>query len=114
MWLADRRGSRRLHALGDIGNRWLPQTTCADCAQAIFCRRRHQPRRPPLAKIRPGSPAPAIGPGTAVGTKDPWSIKRVATIPFTSLDDDVSGDGRVNDGGTPTTCRSRMKPGPLL
>ena len=26
--------------------------------------RRHQPRRPPIAKIRPGSPAPAIGPGT--------------------------------------------------
>src|SRR5262245_33700855 len=33
--------------------------------QAIFFRRRHQPRRPPLAKIRPGSPAPAMGPGTA-------------------------------------------------
>ena len=30
---------------------------------AIFCRRHHQPRRPPLAKIRPGSPAPAMGPG---------------------------------------------------
>jgi hypothetical protein len=27
-----------------------------------FCRRRHQPRRPPPAKIRPGSPAPAMGP----------------------------------------------------
>jgi len=27
--------------------------------QAIFRRRRHQPRRPLLAKIRPGSPAPA-------------------------------------------------------
>jgi hypothetical protein len=24
----------------------------------------HQPRRPPLAKIRPGNPAPAMGPGT--------------------------------------------------
>jgi hypothetical protein len=32
--------------------------------QAIFFRRRHQPRRPPLAKIRPGSPAPAMGTGT--------------------------------------------------
>ena len=31
---------------------------------AIFCRRRHQARRPPLVKIRPGSPAPKIGPGT--------------------------------------------------
>src|SRR5215831_13995817 len=38
-------------------------------AQAIFCRRRHQPRRPPPAKIRPGRPAPARGPGTAVGAK---------------------------------------------
>jgi hypothetical protein len=33
-----------------------------DAAQGI--RRRHQPRRPPQAKIRPGNPAPAIGPGT--------------------------------------------------
>src|SRR5215471_1863476 len=32
--------------------------------QATFHRRRHQPRRPPPAKIRPGSPAPAMGPGT--------------------------------------------------
>ena len=27
--------------------------------QAVLRRRRHQPRRPPVAKIRPGSPAPA-------------------------------------------------------
>jgi hypothetical protein len=33
--------------------------------------RRHQPRRPPLAKIRPGSPAPAMGLGTAEGVADP-------------------------------------------
>jgi hypothetical protein len=33
--------------------------------QAILCRRRHQPRRPPLAKMRPGRPAPAMGPGTS-------------------------------------------------
>ena len=31
--------------------------------QAIFRRRRHQPRRPPLPKIRPGSPAPTMGAG---------------------------------------------------
>jgi xanthine/uracil/vitamin C permease (AzgA family) len=30
-------------------------------AQGIFFRRRHQSRRPPLAKIIPGSPAPTIG-----------------------------------------------------
>src|SRR5215471_10054039 len=29
--------------------------------QAIFCRRRHQPRRPPPAAIRPGRPAPTMG-----------------------------------------------------
>ena len=32
--------------------------------QAKRRRRRHQPRRLPLAKIRPGTPAPAMGPGT--------------------------------------------------
>src|SRR2546423_5245157 len=32
--------------------------------QAIFCRRRQQPRRPPLANIRPGRPAPTMGAGT--------------------------------------------------
>jgi hypothetical protein len=63
-----------------FGNRWLPQTTCANCAldvQAIFCRRRHQARRPPPAKIRPGRPAPAIGPGTtqpATVEKKPGTI----------------------------------------
>jgi hypothetical protein len=36
---------------------------------AVFRRFRHQPRNPPLAKIRPGSPAPAMGPGTAAGVK---------------------------------------------
>jgi hypothetical protein len=33
-------------------------------AQAALCRR-HQPRRPQLAVIRPDNPAPAIGPCTA-------------------------------------------------
>src|SRR5215831_17146170 len=36
--------------------------------QAVFRRRRHQPKRPPPAKIRPGSPAPAIGVGTPTVT----------------------------------------------
>src|SRR5438876_696595 len=35
--------------------------------QADCRRRRHQPSRPPLAKIRPGRPAPATGIGTAAG-----------------------------------------------
>jgi hypothetical protein len=42
--------------------------------QAIFFRRRHQPRRPPPAKIRPGSPAPAMGPGTA--DTDPATVEK--------------------------------------
>src|SRR5215831_1100634 len=37
-------------------------------AQAIFFRRRHQPRRPPPTRIRPGSPAPTRGPGTGTFT----------------------------------------------
>ena len=28
-----------------------------EVTQAVFCRLRHQPRRPPLGRIRPGSPA---------------------------------------------------------
>src|SRR5262249_45290926 len=36
-------------------------------AQAIFCRRRHQPRRPPPAKIRPVSPAPTTVVAQTVG-----------------------------------------------
>jgi hypothetical protein len=62
----------RTHKSRLFGNRWLPQTTRADCApdiQAIFRRRRHQPRRPTLAKIRPGSPAPVMGPGTLKPTR---------------------------------------------
>ena len=35
-------------------------------AQAIFRRRRHQPRRPPIANSRPGSPAPTLGMGAVL------------------------------------------------
>jgi len=43
----------RTHKSRLFGNRGLPLNTCADCAevQAIFRRRRHQPRRPPLAQV---------------------------------------------------------------
>jgi hypothetical protein len=37
--------------------------------QAIFRRHRHQPRRPLPANIRPGSPAPTMGPGTGDATR---------------------------------------------
>jgi hypothetical protein len=46
---------RASHKSRLFGNRWLPQKTRVWCnapeVQAIFRRRRHQPRRPPLAKI---------------------------------------------------------------
>src|ERR1700730_9411845 len=46
----------------------------------MFCRRRHQPRRPPPAKTRPGNPAPTTGPGTGsvtvtIVTRSPVDIK---------------------------------------
>jgi hypothetical protein len=51
-----------------FGNRWLSQTRrSARDVQAIFCRRRHQARRPPLAKIRPGRPVPTMGPRDGFG-----------------------------------------------
>jgi hypothetical protein len=47
-----------------------PYALVALSIQALFCRRRHQARRPPLAKIRPGRPAPTIGPGTGQGPSE--------------------------------------------
>jgi hypothetical protein len=42
---------------GSIGTKNLVYKITPE-AQALFCRRRHQPRRPPPSNIRPGSPAP--------------------------------------------------------
>ena len=58
-------------------------------AQTIFCRRRHQPRRPPLAKISPGRPAPAIGPGTGTVGK----AKSTVPLPPCQINGEVSGAG---------------------
>jgi hypothetical protein len=49
---------------GSIGTKIVVYRIAPE-AQAIFFRRRHQARRPPPANMRPGSPAPAMGPGTA-------------------------------------------------
>jgi hypothetical protein len=56
-------------------------------AQAIFCRRRHQPSRPPPAKIRPGRPAPAMGSGRshAAATRARHA-SNIATVWIASLD----------------------------
>ena len=77
--------------------------------QAIFFRRRHQPSRPPPAKIRPGRPAPAMGPGTAAGVMlksatptptNPDGTVTVRTSPFKPTVAD-----KVFNYGCPRKCR---------
>jgi hypothetical protein len=67
------------------------QKATADIACApgylIKHRRRHQPRKPPLAKIKPGRPPPAMGAGTGSG---PWGATNamsalVVVLPTTPL-----------------------------
>src|SRR6516164_7348959 len=53
-------------------------------AQAVRRRRRHQARRPPPAKIRPGSPAPAIGPGTLSPVSEKLPLNVGAGLPPTT------------------------------
>src|SRR5262249_58226341 len=63
--------------------------------RAIFFRR-PQPRRPPQAKIRPGSPAPTIGTGTARNTRlDAAIIFPVNKIPILTV---IDGRGAARDG----------------
>jgi hypothetical protein len=53
---------------------FLSASSSSKEAARASCRRRHQARRPPLAKSRPGSPAPAMGPGTPLGTARPVTL----------------------------------------
>ena len=49
-------------------------------AQAIFFRRRrHQLRRPPLARIKPGRPAPRMGPGTTTNA-DEFAVMMIGKL----------------------------------
>ena len=105
-------GLSRLSRHGKVPAALSQQTTCTDCfdAQAIFCRRRHQPRRPPLAKIRPNGRA-APGMGTAVGTRDaPAEIVRAAG-PNTNCSEEnptIMGEGVEIESGKPeTSMRNR-------
>jgi hypothetical protein len=54
-----------------------PQRLCRKAAGDR--RRRHQPRRPPLAKMRPGSPAPAMGTGVGKARSETVSKARSET-----------------------------------
>src|ERR1700730_7037841 len=58
---------RAMKGLASYGVAWpLTAKFTARAAEPFLVRRRrHQPRRPPLAKIRPGSPAPAMATGVA-------------------------------------------------
>src|SRR6202043_2594298 len=57
---------------------------CFDQAGArppeAFRFRRHQPRRPPLATIRPGSPAPAMGAGTLMAPNSPSASPLIPSV----------------------------------
>ena len=66
-------------------------------AQAIFCRRRHQPRRPPLAKIRPGSPARRWDQETVSGSEvaRPDIGRRASTIQ--GIENHFIGAGRARN-----------------
>jgi hypothetical protein len=87
----------------------------------LIRRRRHQPTKPPNAKIRPGSPAPAMGSGTGAALKSMiiWSpvlktkpSKFMARLPFGSVTRDGSSpmiDDTVPNGSPVST----VKTGPL-
>src|SRR5262249_1634225 len=65
-----------IHANGKVAR--------ASARRSVFFRRRHQARKPPQAKIRPGSPAPAIGPGKTGGLANKYLF----------LPHSMSGEGR--------------------
>jgi hypothetical protein len=62
-------------------------------AQAVRCRRRHQLRRPPPAKMSPGNPAPTIGPGTCAGL--PTGVVRMKA-PTSPCGPDTPGPEKAN------------------
>ena len=65
---ADRRRACGRAEVSD--NRWLPRTTCVVAppdAQALFCLRRHQPRRPPIW----------ISSGRATRSTMPWRFRHM-------------------------------------
>jgi hypothetical protein len=83
-------------------------------AQAVFFRRRHQPRSPTLAKIRPGNPAPAMGPGTtfdiapnkpSISPLIPSVKKRVSGSPLNALARKRNALGRPR-----VSVRSHLRP----
>jgi hypothetical protein len=64
----------------------MPQATCAVApdAQAIFCRRRHQPRRPPLARGACGRRPRRRATRCAAGDPDDYGTESVSRPPCRS------------------------------
>src|ERR1700726_749439 len=74
-------GALRLHRPDAIARACTQNWDVApDMAQAVLCRRRHQPRRPAPAKIRPGKPAPAMGPGTLMAPNSPFISPLIPSV----------------------------------
>ena len=64
---------------------WRSRRRRGSCsAQAVFCRRRYQTRRAPHAKVRPGRPAPAMGPERRQKVPG-WSAKDTERAQFGKL-----------------------------
>ena len=68
--------------------------------------RRHQPRRPPHAAIKPGKPAPTTGPGTAVTPISTLPVSSFETEPNPTKDistptDEASVVGQLESAGVP-------------
>src|SRR5262249_10908523 len=77
--------------------------------QAIFRRRRHQPRSPPPAKIRPGKPAPTIEPGTGTGIKTIYAGAQLAKQVDPSYTNFVSPSISSEDHGSRGNSYPRLR-----
>jgi len=93
--------NNRIKAPATINRLWAAPNTSGDKirsisgrgVQAIFCRRRHQPSRPPPAKIRPGRPASVRPLPLMHSLVVPWGLPPLS--------------GGACAGGRPTSGRRR-------
>jgi hypothetical protein len=109
----------RMWIMGRSSSRERPHALVAPRVQPIFCRRRHQARRPTLAKIRPGSPAPAMGPGTAAGLlptpglntrlKAPAFGNDGSIVMIGSMKPDPKSEGLLSTKVFATTCTFKAR-----
>src|SRR5262245_31050985 len=77
-------------------------------AQAIFCRRRPQPSRPPLANIKPGSPVPTWGMGTATGPPGIVLVEPAKPYPLELVSSDSNVHFRYQRAQLRVTATSKV------